>query len=71
MKEFVESAFAYQYPHLLATETAAKQTVTELKRAEQLERAAFETTYRQTTYYRTPQFLGPVLSGRNEERSYT
>ncbi|MCY1692031.1 PD-(D/E)XK nuclease family protein [Exiguobacterium sp. SL14] len=63
VKEFVESAFAYQYPHLLATETAAKQTVTELKRAEQLERAPFETTYRQTTYYRTPQFLGPVLSG--------
>lgn len=63
VKEIVEAAFSYQYPHALATETAAKQTVTELKRAEQLERAAFETTYRQTTYYRTPQFLGPVLSG--------
>ncbi|MGI1806318.1 helicase-exonuclease AddAB subunit AddA [Exiguobacterium sp. TDN 0502] len=63
VKVAVESAFSYRYPHALATETAAKRTVTELKRAEQLERAAFETTYRQKNYYRTPQFLGPVLSG--------
>jgi len=37
--------------------------VTELKRTEQLERAAFESTHRQSTYYRTPQFLGPTLTG--------
>jgi len=59
----IESAFAYQYPYQVATDTAAKQTVTELKRTEQLERAAFESTYRQSTYYRTPQFLGPTLTG--------
>ncbi|WP_214854180.1 helicase-exonuclease AddAB subunit AddA [Exiguobacterium sp. s166] len=59
----IESAFAYHYPYQVATDTAAKQTVTELKRTEQLERAAFESTYRQSTYYRTPQFLGPTLTG--------
>jgi len=59
----IEAAFAYQYPYQVATDTAAKQTVTELKRTEQLERAAFESTHRQSTYYRTPQFLGPTLTG--------
>ncbi|MDI3233972.1 helicase-exonuclease AddAB subunit AddA [Exiguobacterium antarcticum] len=62
-KQQIEAAFAYQYPYQVATDTAAKQTVTELKRTEQLERAAFESTYRQSTYYRTPQFLGPTLTG--------
>lgn len=63
LKQRIEEALTYQYPYQAATDTAAKQTVTELKRTEQLERAAFEATYRQATYYRTPQFLGPTLTG--------
>lgn len=63
LKEKIQAAFTYQYPRQMATDTASKQTVTELKRTEQLERAAFESTHRQATYFRTPQFLGPTLTG--------
>lgn len=55
--EAVRRAFAYTYPAQAATETAAKQTVTELKRAMQLETAAFEETFRTTdTPYREPKW---------------
>lgn len=55
--ETVRRAFDYIYPAQVATETAAKQTVTELKRALQLEQAAFEETFRPTdTPYREPKW---------------
>lgn len=55
--ETVRRALDFTYPHREATQTAAKQTVTELKRAMQLEQAAFEETYRPTnTPYREPKW---------------
>lgn len=55
ISETVRHAFHYNYPAQSATETAAKQTVTELKRAVQLEQAAFEETFRAIdTPYREP-----------------
>jgi len=61
----IEESFAFSYAHRSAVDTAAKQTVTELKRREQLERAAFETTYRVETndQYRSPHFIGKALTG--------
>ncbi|KAB2862486.1 MAG: helicase-exonuclease AddAB subunit AddA, partial [Exiguobacterium chiriqhucha] len=51
-------------PAQAATETAAKQTVTELKRALQLEQAAFEETYRATdTPYREPKWKQSQQTG--------
>lgn len=64
VSEFVHKAFAYAYPAQAATETAAKQTVTELKRALQLEQAAFEETYRATdTPYREPKWKQAQQTG--------
>ncbi|WP_029595958.1 helicase-exonuclease AddAB subunit AddA [Exiguobacterium chiriqhucha] len=64
VSEFVHKAFAYAYPAQAATETAAKQTVTELKRALQLEQAAFEETYRATdTPYREPKWKQSPQTG--------
>ncbi|MGE9212598.1 helicase-exonuclease AddAB subunit AddA [Exiguobacterium aurantiacum] len=62
--DFVRRAFTYEYPAQAATETAAKQTVTELKRALQLEQAAFEETYRASdTPYREPKWKQSKQTG--------
>jgi ATP-dependent helicase/nuclease subunit A len=62
--DFVHRAFTYAYPAQSATETAAKQTVTELKRALQLEQAAFEETYRASdTPYREPKWKQSKQTG--------
>ncbi|RHB46603.1 helicase-exonuclease AddAB subunit AddA [Exiguobacterium sp. AM39-5BH] len=62
--DFVRKAFAYEYPAQAATETAAKQTVTELKRALQLEQAAFEETFRTSdTPYREPKWKQAKQTG--------
>lgn len=53
----VHRALAYQYPAKDAVKTAAKQTVTELKRAMQLEQALFEDPIRSVdTPYREPKW---------------
>ncbi|TCI23604.1 helicase-exonuclease AddAB subunit AddA [Exiguobacterium sp. SL-9] len=62
--DFVHRAFTYAYAAQSATETAAKQTVTELKRALQLEQAAFEETYRASdTPYREPKWKQSKQTG--------
>ena len=53
----VHQALSFEYPAKDATRTAAKQTVTELKRAMQLEQAAFEDPVRPIdTPYREPKW---------------
>ncbi|WP_455330934.1 helicase-exonuclease AddAB subunit AddA [Exiguobacterium profundum] len=53
----VQQALTYEYPAQDAVRTAAKQTVTELKRAMQLEQAAFEDPVRPVdTPYREPKW---------------
>ncbi|TCI25443.1 helicase-exonuclease AddAB subunit AddA [Exiguobacterium sp. SH5S4] len=62
--QVVNRAFSYSYPAQAATETAAKQTVTELKRAMQLEQAAFEDTFRPSdTPYREPKWKQTKQTG--------
>lgn len=63
-KQVVNQAFSYRYPAQAATETSAKQTVTELKRALQLEQAAFEDTFRSSdTPYREPKWKQTKQTG--------